>query len=117
MSMYLASSENPVFLSAMAKYYSGDAESMTPDENIVMQQYARVLLTSSENLHYQYINGFISEARRRSGREQLKAILAGKVVPFPVRRIYIETQNTFLPEFQEYVNEILREIDSEVAPE
>ena len=44
-------------------------------------------------------------------------ILAVKVVPFPVRRIYIETQNTFLPEFQEYVNEILREIDSEVAPE
>ena len=58
-------------------------------------------------------NGFISEERQRSGRDQLKRILSGEMVPFPVRQVYVETQISFLPGFQEYVNEILREIDGE----
>ena len=113
LAMYLASAENPMFVSATAKFYSGDAESMTPEELVVMRQYARVLLSSSENLHYQYVNGFISEERQRSGRDQFKRMLSGEMVPFPVRQIYVETKIIFLPEFQGYVDEILREIDGE----
>lgn len=106
-----------MFVSAMAKFYSGQSETMTPEENVVMAQYARMLLSSSENPHYQYISGFIPEDRMRSGRGQLKPLLSGEVVPFPVRRIFLETKSSYLPDFQEYMDELLSEIDAERFPD
>jgi len=61
--MLITSADNPLFVSAVTKNVSGNADSTTDMEGLAVRQYAAAFLYLSENLHYQYVNGFIDEDR------------------------------------------------------
>jgi hypothetical protein len=110
--MIVSSAENPYFVSALAKYQTGQPESVTPEEYAALSQMAVAILWQMENGHYQNARGFLTEGQWQRSVRTLEKMLAG-TTPLPVRAAYESNPHTWTPEFGELVEELIREIDAE----
>lgn len=101
---------DPVLRSSAIKHASGDAESLSDDELMAGRLMAYVTLIMYENVHQQYLHGFITEDRWQATRNTLKSGLrrGGGVVPTRAR--YERNPETWGQPFQEVVNEIIAEL-------
>ena len=104
----LATTENPNYISGVRKGRAG--EPLSEDEKGVMRQYVLVFLYMWENLHYQYVNGFIEEDRWLSGRELIRQ-LSTENNGLPIRAIFERSRNRFNPQFTLEIQELFAEID------
>ena len=67
---------NPVMISAFIKLTSGQAMSLTRAEEIVIVSYIGSMLDMYENLHYQYVSGFIGEEHWNKSLFQLRNMVS-----------------------------------------
>ena len=103
---------NPYWMSAMDKIEAGDVESINPSERRALSWYGTTVLYNFENIHFQYISGFITTEHWAKSRETLKSIMRS---PAGTRTTYETTKGTFRSSFEEVLEDILVEIDAESA--
>lgn len=106
----MGSASNPILASAIDKIESGDSESLLPSERRTLRLMGSAALFNLENVHFQYQNGFVPEERWVGSRQTLKGILR---IPYLSRASYEGNPGAWRASFQEVVNELLAEIDSE----
>lgn len=103
---------NPIFAAALDKIELGESDSLTLSERMAVIQSYRAVLYNLENSHYQYISGFISEEKWIASRESLKNILRPS---YGARATYELSPASWRASFQQVVDELILEIDSEVT--
>lgn len=110
----MGSASNPILASAIDKIESGELESLLPSERRTLRLMSTTALFNLENVHFQYQNGFVPEERWVGSRQTLKDILR---TPYLSRASYERNPGAWRASFQEVVNELLAEIDSESRAE
>ena len=75
MAIRMAPLESETLLSARTKQRYGEGDSLTLEEQTALRSLLIGQITYLENVHYQYINGFISEEHWQTNREEIKGIL------------------------------------------
>ena len=91
----MAPLESEALLSATAKLVFGSGEELTPEEEIAFFSRISGNLIYLENVHFQYMNGFISEEHWRTNREEIKVLM--RMAPGR-RKDYIDNGCPFLRE-------------------
>ena len=71
----MAPLESEALLSATAKRVFGSGEELTPEEEIAFFSRISGNLIYLENVHFQYMNGFISEEHWQTNREEIKVLM------------------------------------------
>lgn len=72
----MAPLESKDLLSAITKMNLGKRDELTPDEVTAKDTWLGSELIYVENVHYQYINGFVSEEQWQTNFEELKVIFS-----------------------------------------
>lgn len=67
--------DSPELLSALAKVLNGEYEDLTRDENAAYQFFFYSNLIYLENVHYQYVNGFVSDEQWQSNVLDIEDLL------------------------------------------
>jgi hypothetical protein len=93
----------PVLRSGFQKLSAGKEEERTFDERFAMNQMSVAALMNYENIHYQYLNGFVPLERWRGTIAFLEANLAEP----GFRRVYESNISGWSPRFRAVVEEIL----------
>ena len=106
----LSTTENPNYISAVAKGRSGKRAELTLEEQVTMSQYAIAVLMSYEDQHFQYNNGFVTEERWQAARASLKNFLRVDA-NIPVRQTFQQLPARYSASFQDVANELIAEID------
>jgi len=91
----MAPLESEALLSATAKRVFGSGEELTPEEEIAFRSLLGGNMIYLENVHFQYMNGFISEEHWQTNREEIKALM--RMAPGR-RKAYIDNGCPFLRE-------------------
>lgn len=78
MTLRMASLESETLQTATAKIYlqGMGLDQLTPEERVVFRSRWNAQMTYLENMHYQYINGFISEEHWETNRSELRSSLS-----------------------------------------
>ena len=71
----MAPLESEALLSATAKRVFGSGEELTPEEEIAFFSLLGGNMIYLENVHFQYMNGFISEEHWQTNREEIKVLM------------------------------------------
>ena len=108
----LEAAANPFVLSTAAKIASGQIDEITDEEMTARRLVLLAQLFHYENLYQQYRDGFISEERWAGSEENLSAAMRNAEV-VSSRQIYEAAPNVWSSGFQELVDRLLSEIDSE----
>jgi len=103
---------NPIYLSAIDKIVLGDMESLLPSEKQAVSLHNLSTLFNLENVHSQYLSGYVSEERWRASRATIKGILRSTYGP---RKSYEANPAAWMESFQQLLDELINEIDSETA--
>ena len=104
--------DNPAARGAIIKLESGRAQEVTPDEALALNFYESALLNAYENIHYQYLSGFVTEEHWEKSRAGIKNFLRrerGRSSFFDD----VSGQN-WRASFYELAEQLVAEIDSEV---
>jgi hypothetical protein len=104
---------NPYYMSGMDKLEAGDSLSLTPSERRAVGALGLVVLFNFENVHYQYLNGFVAEARWVGTLETLRGVLMQQP---PVAAAYRRNPSAWRASFQVVIDSLLAEIDGEPGP-
>ena len=107
----LGIASNPIMASALNKIEAGEYESLLLSERQALRLSSQAVLYNLENSHYQYIKGFIAEEKWTASRAALKEILRRNHY---ARETYEKSPASWRQSFQQVVDELIREIDSEV---
>ena len=107
----ISTTENPNYISAVAKARSGRRADQTIEEQVTMSQYAIAVLYSLEDQHFQYSNGFVTEDRWQAAIASLKNFLRDDA-NIPVRQVFEPLPTRYSSSFQGVVNQLVAEIDS-----
>jgi len=107
----ISTTENPNYISAVAKGRNGRRADQTIEEQITMSQYAIAVLYSFEDQHFQYSNGFVTEDRWQAAIASLKNFLRDDA-NIPVRQVFERLPTRYSSSFQGVVNQLIAEIDS-----
>ena len=91
----MAPLESEALLSATAKRVFGSDEELTPEEEIAFFSRIAGNMIYLENVHFQYMNGFISEEHWQTNREEIKQLM--RMAPGR-RKDYIDNGCPFLRE-------------------
>ena len=110
----MGSASNPILASAIDKIESGNSDSLLPSERRTLSLMSTTPLFNLQNVHFQYQNGFVAEERWLGSRQTLKGILR---TPYLARAAYESNPGAWPESFQDVVNELLAEIDSEIRTE
>ena len=108
----LGIASNPILATALDKIELGESNLLTASERRAFTLSARATLYNLENSHYQYTAGFIAEEKWTASRESLKDILRRS---YGARAAYEANPASWRESFQNVVDELILEIDSEVA--
>jgi hypothetical protein len=100
---------NPVLVEATIKSESLGYDSLSREEKEVLAYSEQAWLHVFENIHFQYINGFISEEHWRRSREAFKADFR----TVGTRSLYERNPGMWRDSFQQEINVLLAEIDAE----
>lgn len=84
-------------------------DSLTPQEKALLAYSAQAWLHLFENVHFQYVNGFISEEHWRRSREAFKPDFRTAAT----RSLYESNPGYWRESFQKVINELIAEIDTE----
>ena len=106
----VSTAENPLFISASTKGRQGEEQS--PEELAATSQYAIAILFTYEDQYFQYSNGFLSEERWIASKLGLKRFLTDRST-IPVRHAYERAPTRYSTSFQEIIDGLIAEIDSE----
>ena len=106
----ISTTENPNFISAVAKGRSGRRAELTLEEQVTMSQYATAVLMAYDDQYFQYLNGFVTEERWQASKAALKNFLREEA-NMPVRLVFERLPGRFSVSFQKVVNELTTEID------
>jgi hypothetical protein len=109
----VSTAENPLFVSAMIKGRRGEERS--PEEQAATSQYAIAILFTYEDQFFQYSNGFLSEERWNASKAGLKRFLTDRST-IPVRFAYERAPARYSVSFQEVMDGLIAESDSENEP-
>jgi len=109
-----SAASNPIYMSAIDKIESGNLASLLPSEKRAVWMQNTATLFNLENVHSQYISGYVSQERWKASRETLKGLLRPAYGP---RQNYEQNPDAWMESFQRVVDELIDEIDSESAPE
>jgi hypothetical protein len=91
----MAPLESEALLSATAKRVFGSDEELTPEEEVALFSRITGNMIYLENVHFQYMNGFISEEHWQTNREEIKQLM--RMAPGR-RKDYIDNGCRFLRE-------------------
>jgi hypothetical protein len=108
----LGIASNPILASALDKIELGENESLSLSERQAVFLSYQASLYNLENSHYQYLNGFVSEEKWRASKEALKRMLRPN---FGARATYEANPAVWRESFQQVIDALILEIDSEVA--
>jgi len=108
----IATADSPLFVSAVSKRIPTNSEPLTVAENFAASRYAQAFLLLSENFHYQYVNGFISEQRWNGGMKTLESMLS-RESPMPVRAVYEANPDRWDSDFGRVVEDVISNLDRE----
>lgn len=100
---------NPALVEATIKSEDLGYDSLSREEKEVLAYSTQAWLHVFENIHFQYINGFISEEHWRRSREAFK--LDFRTVG--TRSLYERNPGMWRESFQQMINELVAEIDAE----
>ena len=75
MAIRMAPLESETLLSARTKQRNGEGDVLTAEEQTAIRSLLYGQLTYLENVHYQYMNDFITEEHWQTNRESLKGIM------------------------------------------
>ena len=75
----LASSGNPQFTSATAKLYSGEIDTITPEELVALEYNFGATVVSWENQHYQFKSGFLPEEHWLKNLEDMRCMFSSSI--------------------------------------
>ena len=108
----LDSSANAELASAESKLLSGNRESLDYSEKRVLRLNQTALLFVYENIHYQYVNGFVAQERWQGTRASIKSVL---LTLTGLRERYEANPAQWSESFQDILDKIIAEIDAEAA--
>jgi len=108
----MGTSSNPILASAIDKVELGQSESLLPSEKRALVLRGTAVLFNFENAHYQYRNGYVSEERWSGSRQTLKGLLRPS---YGARATYETNPAAWSQSFQQVVDELIIEIDSEMT--
>jgi len=97
MTLRMASLESETLQSARAKEGQGmGLDQLTPEEAVVLRDRWNAQLVYLENMHYQYVSGFITEEQWQSNRFELTSMLSRRP---EWRRRMVDNCNLFRDSF------------------
>jgi hypothetical protein len=102
---------DPAIQSAMAKFTLKRPQDVTPEEIEAVSLWIGAIFNFYENIHFQYLNGFIDEEHWEKSRTGLKNLLVDE---FPRARFRNE-MSSWRRSFRALAEELIAEIDSEKA--
>lgn len=108
----MGAASNPYYMSAIDKIADGEQDSLTASEQHAVRSQGIAVLFNLENVHFQYEQGFIPPERWSATRETLKGLLRPSWGP---KAQYKANPSAWRAPFQSLVNELLAELDAEVA--
>jgi len=95
---------SPQFTSAIAKIYAGRTEDLTVQEQVTLEYFFGGQMTIYENLHYQYLSGYLAEEHWQKDLAEMRCELSLPYYREVVK--YLEFRTTF----QAIIDEILAEV-------
>jgi hypothetical protein len=111
MNLRMAALQSETLQSASAKLRQGKGyEELTPEEMVVMNGRWNAALVYLENMHFQYLNEFISEEHWQTNRAELTGMLGRNAY---LRRRIVENCAVFRESFCEEIKAAVARIDSE----
>lgn len=111
MNLRMAALQSETLQSASAKLRQGQGyEELTPEEMVVMNGRWNAALVYLENMHFQYLNEFISEEHWQTNRAELTGMLGRNAY---LRRRIVENCAVFRESFCEEIKAAVARIDSE----
>ncbi len=111
MNLRMAALQSETLQSASAKLRQGKGyEELTPEEMVVMNGRWNAALVYLENMHFQYLNEFISEEHWQTNRAELTGMLGRNAY---LRRRIVENCAVFRESFCEEIKAAIARIDSE----
>ena len=105
-----SAASNPFYMSAIDKIELGHSESLLPSERRAVWMQNTATLFNLENVHSQYLSGYVTKERWMASRETLKGLLRPSYGP---RRNYEQNPAAWTTSFQSVVDALIEEIDSE----
>jgi hypothetical protein len=106
----MAMAANHEMMAAYTKLQQGaEFTSLTGDELLMIVPQAAAQMYMTENIHFQYISGFLPEEHWRKSR----AVLKHSLVMGPMRLIYENNPDQWRDSFSDLLEEIIAEIDAE----
>jgi len=98
MNLRMASLESETLQSAMADVYieGKSVDQLTPEERVVLRGRWNAQMVYLENMHYQYLSGFITEEHWQTNRSELAGML--RTIPEYRRRV-LENCNSYRESF------------------
>ena len=106
----ISTTENPYFVSALAKGRRG--EEKTQEEQAATRQYALAILFAYEDQYFQYTNGFLAEERWQASKRGLRRFMSDAST-IPVRHAYERFPGRYTNSFQNVVDGLITEVDGE----
>ena len=106
----LESAANAELASAENKIQIGNENSLVASDARALQMNRIALLFVYENIHYQYMNGFVGEERWQGTRASMKGTFSS--VP-RLRERYEASRQQWSSSFQDILDQIIAEIDAE----
>lgn len=107
-----AAASNPIYMSAIDKIELGEVDSLLPSEKRAVFMHGAATLFNFENVHYQYLSGYVTEERWEATREALTGLLRFKHGP---RQTYEQNPAAWTESFQIVVDALIAELNSEIA--
>lgn len=97
---------SPQFTSAMAKIYAGSTDDLTAQEQVTLEYFFGGEMTMFENLHYQYLRGYLPEEHWQKDLAEMRCVLS---LPFFSEAVkYQEFRQTF----QDVIDDIVAEVSA-----
>lgn len=103
---------NPYYMSGMDKLEAGDAIGLTPSERRAVSAYGMTVLFNFENVHYQFLKGFVPEERWAGTLETFRGVLTQ---PGGAVDTYRANPSAWRVTFQEVVDSLLTEIQDDAT--
>jgi hypothetical protein len=100
--------ESETLLSSLTKAYDGRSAELTPEEHTALQFYFWTEMVYLENMHFQYINGFLTNEQWQANVGDLKTLLSMEIP----RATWSQGMNV-RDSFKVVVDNVIQELDSD----
>ena len=102
--------ESPTLLSALTKTEASSEPELTPEERSALVFFFASQLVYLENVHFQYLNGFLTDEQWRSNVGDLKFLFKEP----QMRQMWDDGFGAWRDSFVAEIEEVIRQIDAEM---